>query len=106
MLDPIIIGKVIQQFREEKGLSQEVLSGFADIGRTHLTLPSICWCCGERTVFRLALWVRDWCKDCFASIGGGTYDKVIERCEKGLRSGGKFSKVVGKSLKVVKRCRL
>lgn len=42
MLDPIIVGKVIQQFREEKGLSQEVLSGFADIGRTHLTLPSIC----------------------------------------------------------------
>ena len=37
MLDPIIIGKVIQQFREEKGLSQEVLSGFADIGRTHLS---------------------------------------------------------------------
>ena len=37
MLDPIIVGKVIQRFREEKGLSQEVLSGFADIGRTHLS---------------------------------------------------------------------
>ena len=37
MLDPVIVGKVIQRFREEKGLSQEVLSGFADIGRTHLS---------------------------------------------------------------------
>ena len=37
ILDPIIVGKVIQQYREEKGLSQEVLSGLADIGRTHLS---------------------------------------------------------------------
>ncbi len=37
MLDSITVGKVIQRFREEKGLSQEVLSGFADIGRTHLS---------------------------------------------------------------------
>lgn len=37
MLDPIIVGRVIQQFREQKGLSQEVVSGFADIGRTHLS---------------------------------------------------------------------
>ena len=37
MLDAVIVGKVIQNFREEKGLSQEVLSGFADIGRTHLS---------------------------------------------------------------------
>ena len=37
MLDAVIVGKVIQEFREEKGLSQEVLSGFADIGRTHLS---------------------------------------------------------------------
>lgn len=37
MLDPIIVGKVIQKYREEKGLSQEVVSGFADIGRTHLS---------------------------------------------------------------------
>ena len=37
MLDAVIVGKVIQAFREEKGLSQEVLSGFADIGRTHLS---------------------------------------------------------------------
>ena len=37
ILDPVVVGKVIQQYREEKGLSQEVLSGLADIGRTHLS---------------------------------------------------------------------
>ncbi|MBR3473788.1 MAG: helix-turn-helix transcriptional regulator [Oscillospiraceae bacterium] len=37
MLDPVVVGKVIQRFREEKGLSQEVLSGLADLGRTHLS---------------------------------------------------------------------
>ena len=37
MLDAVIVGKVIQRLREEKGLSQEVLSGLADIGRTHLS---------------------------------------------------------------------
>ena len=37
MLDASVIGKVIQKYREEKGLSQEVLSGLADIGRSHLS---------------------------------------------------------------------
>lgn len=37
MLDPIKVGKVIQLCREEKGLSQEIVSGLADIGRTHLS---------------------------------------------------------------------
>lgn len=37
MLDSIIVGRVIQQFREERGLSQEILSSFAQIGRTHLS---------------------------------------------------------------------
>lgn len=37
MLDAIVVGKVIQRLREQKGLSQEVLSGFAGIGRTHLS---------------------------------------------------------------------
>ena len=37
MLDSIIIGRVIQQVREQKHLSQEVVSGLADIGRTHLS---------------------------------------------------------------------
>ena len=36
-LDPIIVGEVIAHFRKNKKLSQEVLSGLADIGRTHLS---------------------------------------------------------------------
>ncbi len=37
MLDSIIVGCVIQSVREQKKLSQEVVSGLADIGRTHLS---------------------------------------------------------------------
>lgn len=37
MLDPMVVGEVIQKFRENKRLSQEVVSGLADIGRTHLS---------------------------------------------------------------------
>ncbi len=37
MLDPVTVGQVIQRFREKRGLSQEVVSGLADIGRTHLS---------------------------------------------------------------------
>ena len=37
MLDSKIVGDVIQKYREAKGLSQEVVSGLADIGRTHLS---------------------------------------------------------------------
>lgn len=36
-LDPKIVGDVIADFRKKKNLSQEVLSGLADIGRTHLS---------------------------------------------------------------------
>ncbi len=37
MLDSVAVGRVIRQAREKKGLSQEVVSGLADIGRTHLS---------------------------------------------------------------------
>lgn len=37
MLDAVTVGRVIQEYREKKGLSQEVVSGFAAIGRTHLS---------------------------------------------------------------------
>lgn len=37
MLDSKKAGKVIQEYREKRGLSQEVVSGLADIGRTHLS---------------------------------------------------------------------
>lgn len=36
-LDPVLVGQVIARLRREKGLTQEVLSGLADIGRTHLS---------------------------------------------------------------------
>lgn len=36
-LDSKIVGSVIAKFRKKKGVSQEVLSGLSDIGRTHLS---------------------------------------------------------------------
>ena len=37
-LDPIIVGQVIARFRVNKGMTQEVLSGFSDIARGHLAM--------------------------------------------------------------------
>lgn len=37
ILDAVTVGRVIQEYREKKGLSQEIVSGFAAIGRTHLS---------------------------------------------------------------------
>ena len=55
MLDSIVVGHVIQRFREERKQSQELVSGFAGIGRTHLSAIER----GERkptleTLFRIA----------------------------------------------------
>ena len=36
-LDPVMVGAVIAECRRSKGISQEVLSGLAAIGRTHLS---------------------------------------------------------------------
>lgn len=36
-LNPVIVGQVLARFRTQRGLTQEVLSGLADIGRTHLS---------------------------------------------------------------------
>ncbi|MBQ3551282.1 MAG: helix-turn-helix transcriptional regulator [Clostridia bacterium] len=36
-LDSQKVGKTIAYFRNHKGVSQEVLSGLADIGRSHLS---------------------------------------------------------------------
>ena len=36
-LDSVMVGEVIAYFRKRKKISQEVLSGLADIGRTHLS---------------------------------------------------------------------
>lgn len=54
-LDPKIVGDVISELRRKKGVSQEVLSGLADIGRTHLSAIE----CGERkptleTLYRIS----------------------------------------------------
>ena len=37
MLDSVIVGQVIQRFREQRNQSQELVSGLAGIGRTHLS---------------------------------------------------------------------
>lgn len=37
VLDAKVVGNVIADFRKQKGLSQEVLSGLAGISRTHLS---------------------------------------------------------------------
>ena len=37
MLDAKLVGQVIQRFREKRGKSQELVSGLAGIGRTHLS---------------------------------------------------------------------
>lgn len=55
-LDPIAVGEAIYYCRKKKNLSQEVVSGFADIGRTHLSAIER----GERkptleTLYRISL---------------------------------------------------
>ena len=37
ILDAKVVGSVLQRLREERGLSQEIVSGLAGIGRTHLS---------------------------------------------------------------------
>ena len=36
-LNSVLVGKAISKARQDKGITQEVLSGLADIGRTHLS---------------------------------------------------------------------
>ena len=55
MLDVYVVGNVIRRFREERNKSQELVSGLAGIGRTHLSAIER----GERkptleTFFRIA----------------------------------------------------
>lgn len=44
MLDASVVGMILQKYRESKGLSQEIVSGLAGIGRTHLSAIE----CGRR----------------------------------------------------------
>ena len=55
-LDPNAVGKAIAYLRNQRKLSQEVLSGLSDIGRTHLSAIER----GERkptleTLYRISL---------------------------------------------------
>lgn len=38
----VITGQVIRSLRKKRGISQEVLSGFACIARSHLAMIEIC----------------------------------------------------------------
>lgn len=56
LLDPKVVGEVIAKYRMEKGVTQEVLSGLSNIGRTHLSAIER----GERkptleTLYRISL---------------------------------------------------
>ncbi len=50
--DPSAIGKIIRQLRTSKGMSQEVLSGFANIARSHLSMIEA----GRKTANMETLW--------------------------------------------------
>lgn len=56
LLDSRVVGEVIVKYRTDKGMTQEVLSGLAGIGRSHLSAIER----GERkptleTLYRLSL---------------------------------------------------
>lgn len=38
VLSSNVVGNVLAEYRKDKGISQEVLSGLSDIGRTHLSM--------------------------------------------------------------------
>lgn len=78
MLNSEIVGSVIQKFREKQGLSQEVASGLAGIGRTHLSAIER----GERrptleTFFKLAYALNVRPSDLLAAI-----ENELENTEK------------------------
>ena len=55
-LNALLVGQAISKVRQEKGVTQEILSGLANIGRTHLSAIER----GERkptleTLWRIAL---------------------------------------------------
>lgn len=69
MLDSVLVGQVIQRIREEKKMSQELVSAFAGIGRTHLSAIER----GERkptleTFFKIAYALGVKASDIMASI--------------------------------------
>ena len=47
--DSDVVGQVIRKLRKEKKISQDVLSGFAGIARTHLTMIEN----GSKSLFKI-----------------------------------------------------
>ena len=77
-LNPIIVGEVIARYRIKKGITQEVLSGLSDIGRTHLSAIER----GERkptleTLYRISLAL-----DVKMSVIVMSMEQEIEKSEK------------------------
>ena len=80
-LDPVLVGRVIAKFRYNKGISQEIISGLAGIGRTHLSAIER----GERkptleTLYRLSMAL-----DVKMSTIVIEIEKEIERTESNFR---------------------
>ena len=75
-MDSKLIGKVIQEYRKKSGLSQEVLSGLADLDRTHYSkiergerIPTIA------TLFKIAHAIEVSPADIIKTIEERTNDK-------------------------------
>ena len=80
-LNPVIVGKTIAKLRTETGKSQEIISGLAGIGRTHLSAIER----GERkptleTLYRLSMAL-----DVKMSTIVIEIEKEIERTESNFR---------------------
>lgn len=80
-LSPIIVGEVIARFRNKKGLTQEVLSGLSDIGRTHLSAIER----GERkptleTLYRISCALDINMSDIVIAIEEEIKKEIIRKC--------------------------
>jgi transcriptional regulator with XRE-family HTH domain len=79
-LDPKIVGKAIANFRASKGVTQEVLSGLSDIGRSHLSAIEN----GERkptleTFYRISLALGVNMSDIIIEIEKAIADKAMQK---------------------------
>lgn len=76
-LDPVLVGKVIAQFRQKRGLTQDVVSGLADLGRSHLSAIER----GERkptleTFFRISFAMNYKASEILAEIERQMYNHI------------------------------
>ena len=77
MVDAVTIGRVIQGYREKKKLSQEVVSGLADIGRTHLRAKDARPCLSRA---RTAPWERIPCLQVSLRKIAQNKDRGMKQC--------------------------